>query len=390
MFDVDIARRQFELLKETVYDPKTNEGRSRHSVQWTGQTRFVKVVKQNGFMGMDTPGRVHFPDLSEENADAAAAGQPFVVMKATVLAPDDDIEDFDTGGRSLLGRFTPDPESPRHWGGTLEIDGKAVDVRLRGPRAQVTVRTLTSENTIANGFWGVRLTGQREAGRFVASTLEIEPFEDPHAVDDPTLPRVLVIGDSISMNYHESAKAALKGIANYHRIESNSGPSDRGVACAELWLGNHTKPGLHWDLIQFNHGLHDLKQPYDAETDQWGPHQVTLDDYKQNLEKIIQTLKQSGAILAWCTTTPVPNDSQGRFARRKDEDLVFNAAAREVISRHPDIRIHDLNTFIRQTNTFDEWRQGSDVHFWRQEDAQSVGEEVARLIKKALGRFNSD
>ncbi len=386
IFRADTTNRRFELLKETVYDPQTHEGRSRHSVYWTEQTRFIKVVKQNGFMGVQAPVRVHFPDLSDENAEAAAAGQPFVIMKATVLAPDDDISDYRVDAKNLLGRFNPDPDSPRQWGGTVELNEQAVAVRLRGPRAQVVLRALDSEDSIASGFWSTKLAGQRQGARFVASTVEIQPIEDPRAGDDPSLPRVLVIGDSISVNYHDAAKAALKGIANYHRIESNGGPSDRGVACAELWLGDYTQKGLHWDLIQFNHGLHDLKQPYNSETGQWGPHQVSLEDYKSNLEQVIQTLMKTGVKLAWCTTTPVPNNSQGQFARRKDEDLVFNAAALEVISRYPEIRIHDINTFIRQTRSFDEWRKGSDVHFWRQEDARCLGEEVARLIREALGR----
>jgi len=328
---------------------------------------------------------VHLPDLSDENAQAAAAGQPFVVIKATVLAPDDDASDYAVNQNNRLGRFTIDPTVPRHWGGTVELDGRAVPVRLRGPNAQVSIRSIASEDDLASGFWAAKLAGQRRLdGSFEATNLEITPQADPRAVDDPSLPRVLVIGDSISVNYHEAAKAALAGIANYHRIESNSGPSDRGVACAELWLGDYTQKGLQWDLIQFNHGLHDLKQPYDPETGEWGAHQVSIEDYKRNLEQITQTLKKTGAILAWCTTTPVPNNSQGPYARRKDEDLVFNAAAREIMSRHPEIRIHDINTFIRQSPAFDNWRQGSDVHFWGQQEQALVGQEVARLIREAL------
>ena len=44
----------------------------------------------------------------------------------------------------------------------------------------------------------------------------------PPVPDDPRLPRVLVIGDSISMNYHNAASNALQGVVNYHRIEGNA------------------------------------------------------------------------------------------------------------------------------------------------------------------------
>jgi hypothetical protein len=216
---------------------------------------------------------------------------------------------------------------------------------------------------------------------FCAST--VQAAEEPTTRDDPNLPRVLVIGDSISMNYHDSAKAALAGKANYHRIEGNGGPSDRGVAEMESWLGDYTKPGQQWDVIQFNHGLHDLKQTYDKATDTWGEHQVSLEDYQKNLAKEIEILKQTGATLIWCTTTPVPNSNLGRFARRKDEDLVFNKAALEVVSRHPEIQVNDLNQFIRESKAFDKWRKGADVHYWGDE-REVVGKAVAAAIAKAI------
>lgn len=388
IFHADVANRRFELLKETVLDPKTHEGRSRHTVHWTDQTRFVKVVTQNGFAGVDKPMRIHFPNLKAENAALAAAGLPFVVTEATVLAPDDDAANWTVDRNNRLGLFTLDPASPNLWGGRVELDGKIVAVRLRGPKATVTIRTLARAGDLASGFWSAKLSGQRQDGRFVATGMELYPMEDPRVVDNPALPRVLVIGDSISMNYHEAAKAALQGVANYHRIEGNGGPSDRGVACAELWLGDYTQTGLHWDLIQFNHGLHDLKQIYDKETGTYGEYNIPLERYKQYLRQEIEILKKTGARLIWCTTTPVPNIGNvwgdPPMGRRKDEDLVFNQAALEIIRQYPEIGINDLNTFIRQSGEFDQWRTGNDVHFWGQEQQGIVGREVARVIREAL------
>ena len=40
-------------------------------------------------------------------------------------------------------------------------------------------------------------------------------------VDDPALPRVLIIGDSISIGYTLPLRAALDGIANVHRPPTN-------------------------------------------------------------------------------------------------------------------------------------------------------------------------
>lgn len=390
LFHVDLQNKRFELLKETVIDPRTNEGRSRHAVYWTDSTRFNKVVRQNSFAGLEHPVMACFRKLDADNAKAAAEGRPFVVMEVLLLAENDDPADWAGDDHYLVGRFTVDPASEKQRGGTVELNGRPVPVRLRGPQAEVARRTAATAAAIGAGFWETTLYGRRQGDRFVAERMDIAPLVDPRTVDDPNLPRVLVIGDSISMNYHDAAKAALEGIANYYRVEGNAGPSDRGVACAELWLGDHQQKGLHWDLIQFNHGLHDLKQHYDPSTGSYGAYQSTLEAYKANLEKEIAILKKTGAKLMWCSTTPVPNDSNGVWTapmgRKKDADLIFNQAALDVIRQDPEIRVNDLNAFVRNTAAFDTWRKGSDVHFWGREEQALVGKAVADAVRAALGK----
>ncbi len=392
-FQVNADKREFELLKETVIDPQTDEGRSRHTVQWAPHARFIKVVEQNGFMGVEGPVQVVVTNLDESNMQAAVAGNPFVVMQVTVLAPDDKIADFVSGPDVLQGVCTPDPESDREWGGTITIDGRDIPMRLRGPRASVTVRTIASASDFAEGLWDVQLAGDYVGERFVATQLDLFPLVDPRTIDDPALPRVLVIGDSISMNYHDVTKTALRGIANYYRIEGNGGPTTRGLQATALWLGHYWEEGLHWDMIQFNFGLHDLRQAYDPDTDTFGAHQVSLEEYKANLERIIGMLRETGATLVWCTTTPVPQTRTGRWpdptghaGRQKDEDLIFNAAAMDVIRQHPDILVHDLNTFVRKAPELAAWREQDDVHFWRDDERAVVGQFVATQIKRALAK----
>jgi hypothetical protein len=391
-FRVDLASRRFELLTETLVDPQTDEGRSRHMVQWAEDAGFIKVVKQNGFMGVAGSVLVHVRDLDEENALAASQGKPFVVMDVIIPSSGEKAPDVGLDQRSVVGVFTPDPDSERQWGGTIHLNGQDVPMRLRGPRARVAVRTPVEAAEFAVGFWETQIAGGYVGNQFVASQLDLFPLVDPRTVDDPSLPRVLVIGDSISMNYHDAAKAALEGVANYYRIEGNGGPTTRGVVATELWLGDFREKGLHWDVIQFNFGLHDLRQSYDPQADAFGDHQVGVDDYKANLERIIGMLRETGATLIWCTTTPVPQSSTARWpdpvgfaGRRKDEDLVYNAAAMEVIRQHPDILVTDLNTFIRQSPAFEEWLKQSDVHFWSGDEAQrAVGAYVAEQVKRAL------
>lgn len=389
IFRVDRGNRTFELLKETAFDPRTNEGKSRHTVRWTDRTRFVKVVRQNSFEGLVGNFVARIRPFNDNDVAAAAAGRDFVTLNVTLLAADEDGADLKTDRQNLVLPFKPDPTSEKFRGGTVRIDGKPVGVRLRGPRAKVDIRTLADAGEITRGFWGATIKGYRSDAGFIADDMEIYPREDPRATDDPNLPRILVVGDSISMNYHRAAKEALQGLANYYRIDTNGGPSDRGVVCMELWLGDYTQPGLHWDVIQFNHGLHDLKQVYDEETGEYGAYQVPIDEYKANLEKGIRIMKKTGAKLVWCPTTPVPNNSHGRwstgtFGRRKDADLLYNQAALEVIEKYPEIEINDINRFIRESDAFEKWWQQADVHFWDRNLQDVVGQGIADGLKKVL------
>ena len=56
--------------------------------------------------------------------------------------------------------------------------------------------------------------------------------------DDPALPRVLLVGDSISIGYTLPTRKLLERKANVHRIPVNGGPTTDGLAGLDQWLGN--------------------------------------------------------------------------------------------------------------------------------------------------------
>ena len=60
----------------------------------------------------------------------------------------------------------------------------------------------------------------------------MQPIED-----DPALPRVLLIGDSISIGYTLPVRKLLEGKANVHRPLTNCGPTTRGLEQIDAWLG---------------------------------------------------------------------------------------------------------------------------------------------------------
>ena len=144
------------------------------------------------------------------------------------------------------------------------------------------------------------------------------------------LPRVLLIGDSISMGYTIPVRKLLEGKANVQRIPTNGGPTSRGVENIEEWLGDEP-----WDVIHFNWGLHDLKRMKDGKVDISGEWQVAPEDYEKNLISLVSRLQATGATLIWAMTTPVP---EGASMRIPGDDVEANEIARRVMAARSDDR----------------------------------------------------
>jgi len=138
-------------------------------------------------------------------------------------------------------------------------------------------------------------------------------------IDNPELPRVLLIGDSISIGYTVPVRNALAGRANVHRIPENGADTVNGLKKIDSWLGDS-----RWDVIHFNWGLHDLKIAPE------GGRQVPIEIYEKNLAALVDRLRMTGAQLVWATTTPVPEGKQNP-PREASDAPKYNAAARRVI-----------------------------------------------------------
>lgn len=174
------------------------------------------------------------------------------------------------------------------------------------------------------------------------------------------LPRVLLIGDSISFDYTPDVVANLRGQADVVRIAGTVAATVRPVGGLRLdtvaalqqldtWLGTG-----HWDVIHFNWGLHDLKLEKD------GSHQVPLDAYEKNLRVLVRRLQATGAKLIWASTTPVPGGITRGILRRQGDELAYNAAAARVM-REAGIPIDDLHAAV--AGRLGELQLTANVHF---------------------------
>ncbi len=234
---------------------------------------------------------------------------------------------------------------------------------------------------LAKGSWKATLNGKMVDGTFAVDTMDLNRLDDRLATDDPKLPRVLSVGDSISMNYYNSAKEGLKGIVNYHKIEDNCWSVWRGMTFISYWLGDYKKEGRGWEIVLVNSGMHDMKQK-----ELRGPYAVPLDDYKKGLKKELDIIKETGATIVFVTTTPVPNDSgSANYAfRTKGAEADFNNAARELLKDYPQVQILDLAKVVNESKVLDNWRKGTEVHYWKAHESAVLGKAVAEKIKAVL------
>ncbi len=200
-------------------------------------------------------------------------------------------------------------------------------------------------------------------------------------IDDPALPRVLIIGDSISISYNAATRELLEGEVNLHRVPGNAGHTGMGIEGLSKWLDPENG---EWDLIHFNWGLWDLcyRNPKSKNQGKRDKVNGTLthppEIYAANLEKIVKRLKETGAVLVFATTTPVP---EGELGRKRGDDLRYNEVAIEVMERN-DVTVNDLHSVVK--GKMDQYGKApGDVHF-TEEGANVLAEAVAKGIRKEL------
>ena len=192
-------------------------------------------------------------------------------------------------------------------------------------------------------------------------------------------PKIVIIGDSISIGYTPFVKEALTNEAIVKHNPGNAQHTGTGLLKLEEWLNEEV-----WDIIQFNWGLWDLcyRHPdakvYGNRDKINGSITFTVEEYKRNLEKLVQQLKKTNAKLIFVTTSFIPEGEAGRF---KGDEIQYNKAAKQIMKKNG-ILINDIHKASKQIHK-KHMKEEGDVHF-TEKGYELLAVEITNFIKKEI------
>ncbi|MBA7568302.1 hypothetical protein ES708_10023 [subsurface metagenome] len=198
------------------------------------------------------------------------------------------------------------------------------------------------------------------------------------------LPRIFIIGDSISIGYTPFVKEYYKDIALVEHNPGNAGDSGRGLENIRKWLGEGD-----WDIIQINWGLWDLcyRHPdsklYGNRDKINGTLTFTIDEYKANLDSIVTIIQDiSDAELIFVTTTYVPENEAGRYAKDVKK---YNKAAKEVMKKHS-VSVNDI--YKESISIHKKHGIGNDDVHYNEEGNKKLAELIIEYLNKEMEQIH--
>lgn len=179
--------------------------------------------------------------------------------------------------------------------------------------------------------------------------------------------KVLLLGDSIRLNYMPKVYRNLSDIAQVVGPEDNCRFAKYTIANLEEWLKIYDRP----EVIHFNNGIWDVHRFIDDEV--LNP----LPEYLKDLERIYLRLRKTGAKIIFATSTPC----NSKYTLMKNEDIVrYNKAAVELLKD----KVDDINDLYSLVNAhIDEFICDDNIHL-NKDGIKTVGDQVTLYIKKYL------
>jgi lysophospholipase L1-like esterase len=193
-------------------------------------------------------------------------------------------------------------------------------------------------------------------------------------------PKILIIGDSISIGYTPFVKEYFLEKAIVSRNKGNAQHTGTGLKNIEAWIGEE-----QWDIVQFNWGLWDLcyrhpdSKEYGNRDKINGKPEYTIQEYASNLDTIVSLIKKkTNAKLIFVATTNVPKNEPGRH---QNEVRKYNDAAKKIMKKHG-VLVNDIyKASIKIHKNFG--LGANDVHY-NKEGYEKLGKLITDFLEKQL------
>ena len=178
---------------------------------------------------------------------------------------------------------------------------------------------------------------------------------------DQKLPRVLLVGDSITKGYYKATENYLKGNANCARFATSACVSDPAFFAQLEAMFSHYDYGV----VHFNNGLHGIE--------------YTEEEYRKGYEKALQFIRKKSpkAELVLALSTPLQSTSnKNNLNPRIDER---NRIVRELAQKYG-ATINDLHAISK-----DHPEYYKDPYHFKPVAIERQGKQVGEAVKKVLG-----
>jgi lysophospholipase L1-like esterase len=181
--------------------------------------------------------------------------------------------------------------------------------------------------------------------------------------NETNLPRVLLIGDSITRDYYPGVEKHLEGKAYVARLATSRFAADPVLLEEIALVLDNTK----FDIIHFNNGMHG-----------W---QHTEEEYRKAFPQIVKTIRSHApqAKLIWATTTPLKISEPHGPTDPSDERIAARNAIGLAAIKGQSIAVDDLNALVRGHPEY----HSDNVHFNSQGiqlEAQQVADSIESLL----------
>lgn len=181
------------------------------------------------------------------------------------------------------------------------------------------------------------------------------------------LPRVLLIGDSITRGYYPVVSKKLQGKAFVDRLATSAFVSDPMLAAQIAMVLDNS----HYDIIHFNNGMHG-----------W---QHTEEEYRAGFPVLVETIRRhaTSAKLIWAATTPLKESIPVKPGEPRSSDeriAVRNAIALEIVKTQG-IVVDDLFTPMKGHPEL----HSDNVHF-NVQGMEFQGQQVSSEIEKLMAK----